>query len=355
MLAGINPKQYVGHRHHLVPRFILQRFANDRDQVWVRDRATGHGSLRNIRDLAIKDFYTFIDKAGELDSSYESMFGVVEGVAADVLRSHMDQRALVRARPFDQLERMAIDSLVAMQAVRGHEHRRVGEVLADYFVKLTHQHELSEEDLTELFFVPHQNEHLKIAIRLAPRIHRHLERRACFLVTLDRPLLITCDEPILLHHDEERDQFTQAQLNDIPRGVVAKGVAPEDLIRITGPNATGLAEAQAVVMPVSPRHAIVYDEPGTAGPAPHRELADADADTLAAYVVEYCIENSYAWLAAHPDHRGIQKLRLPRRRPPLIVIDGGTPMSRQLQRDERRMAHRLDKKAKPTKTEEAND
>src|SRR4051794_18928330 len=93
-VASLDRRQYVGKRHHIVPRFILARFANSREQVWVRDRVTDTetdtGGLRNVKDLAIRDFYTFVDKSGELDSSFESLLGEVETTADKVLKAHID-------------------------------------------------------------------------------------------------------------------------------------------------------------------------------------------------------------------------------------------------------------------------
>jgi hypothetical protein len=79
-----------------VPRFILKRFANAKDQVLVRDRATGERRLSNIKALAVTDFYTFIDQVGELNSSYEQMWGVVERAAADILRDHLENQSQSR-------------------------------------------------------------------------------------------------------------------------------------------------------------------------------------------------------------------------------------------------------------------
>src|SRR3712207_4788317 len=75
VVAGLNRKQYVGSLHHIVPKFILKRFADASEQVFVRDRVTGADGRRNIKNLGVKDFYTFIDRNGELDSSHESILG----------------------------------------------------------------------------------------------------------------------------------------------------------------------------------------------------------------------------------------------------------------------------------------
>lgn len=281
-MASIDPKQHVGHRHHLVPRFVLARFANVRDQVYVRDRTDNRASdgLRNIRDLAIKDFYTFIDNDGELNSSFEYLLGEIEAAASNVMREHIDN-PFTRPRPFSLVERMAIDGLVSMQAIRGHDQRRSGEVLVDYYVKTTNQQNFSEQDLTDLEIVPHQNDHLMVTMALSSKVHRHLTSRACFLVTLDRPLLVTCDEPVLLHFDEPLPRHSQRQLNDHPRDVRVDGVPPEDLIQVTGTNLTGLVQADGIIMPVGPRHAVMYLEPDTAGPVEHQVLSGSEADSFA--------------------------------------------------------------------------
>lgn len=73
LMATLDPKRYVGSKHHVVPRFILKRFANDKDQVLVRDRTTDAKRISNTKALAVTDFYTFIDTAGELNASYEQM------------------------------------------------------------------------------------------------------------------------------------------------------------------------------------------------------------------------------------------------------------------------------------------
>ncbi|MCB0906941.1 MAG: DUF4238 domain-containing protein [Nocardioidaceae bacterium] len=345
-IAKLDPRQYVGTKHHIVPRFILARFANNRGQVYVRERLTPREGLRNIKDLAVRDFYTFINDEGELDSSFESLLGEVEKVAAAVLRDHLDN-PFMRPRPFDTVERMAIDSLVSMQAVRGHAHRRRGEILADYYIKATNRQHLSDQDMVELEFVPHQNELLKHSMMVASKVHQQLAQRACFIVTFDRPLLLTCDEPVLLGRDNDEEPLTAAELNDHPRRVIADGVRPEDLIQITGPRAVGVADADGIAMPLSPRHALVYDQPGTICAAEHVRLTGEEAGSAADEIAEYCVENAYAWLAGHPDHPALKTMKLPKSRPPVIVIDGGTPMSRHLQADPRRIAHRLDKNARP--------
>ena len=85
-LENLDCRAAVGKRHHIVPRFLLARFASQQEQLRVRDRSTGATSLRAIGDLAVRDFHTVVTDSHGLDSSLESLLGTVEGGAAEILR-----------------------------------------------------------------------------------------------------------------------------------------------------------------------------------------------------------------------------------------------------------------------------
>ena len=84
--ATTPPEPMVGSRHHTVPRSYLERFAAA-GQIYVRDRVTGIGALRNVKDTgAIKDFYTSINLDGQLDGRLERILSDIEGGAETVFR-----------------------------------------------------------------------------------------------------------------------------------------------------------------------------------------------------------------------------------------------------------------------------
>jgi len=89
LVASIDPKRYVGHKHHVVPAFILKHFANAKNQLLVRDLARNSTRMVNVNDLAVTDFYTFINTSGDLDSSYEHLWGEIEAGASRALRDHL--------------------------------------------------------------------------------------------------------------------------------------------------------------------------------------------------------------------------------------------------------------------------
>lgn len=196
-LDNIDPRAGVGARHHIVPRFLLARFASAEGQVRVRGRADGKASLRSISDLAVRDFYTAVTKNAELDARLESLLSAVEGKVAEILRHHIDCNVFARARAFTPEERAILDAFVGMQAVRGLRTRRSFEVLTGYTAKLLNHDKVSEADLRHIDFVPHPNEHLEMFGTLAERAEITLRQRSATMVKLDKPLLIIGDEPVL--------------------------------------------------------------------------------------------------------------------------------------------------------------
>jgi hypothetical protein len=351
LMATLDPKRYVGSKHHVVPRFILNRFANDRAQVLVRDRTTGAKRISNTKALAVTDFYTFIDTTGALDASYEQMWGYIESAADSILREHLDN-PFVRPRPFNPVEKYAIDAFVALQSIRGPANRRVMELMADYGMKLVNQDRFSADDMDDLEFRPHQNHHLESLAHVLPKIEEHLTSRAACLVTLDKPLLVISDEPVCLERPDGHAPPTRKQMRDYPRDIVVAGkpVRREDIIQFTN-GGVGLANAEAIVMPVGPRHAIVYGGPGSLRPAPHRQIEGADAERFATEVSSIVIEQAVIWIAGHVAHPTLGSIRLPKQPPPLVILDGGTRLSQSVHNANRRKPVRLDKAARPEPTE----
>ncbi|GAB2982140.1 DUF4238 domain-containing protein [Nocardioides montaniterrae] len=346
-MATLDPKRYVGSKHHIVPRFILRRFANRKDQVLVRNRATGAKRISNTGDLAVTDFYTFIDTAGELNASYEQIWGHIESATDSILRQHLDNQ-FARPRPFNPVEKHVIDSFVALQSIRGPAKRRVMELVADYGIKLVNQDKLSVDDLDNLEFRPHQNHHLEALARVLPQIEEQFASRAAFLVTLDEPLLVISDEPVCLERPDDYVRPTRKQMRDYPRDVLVDGrpVSREDVIQFAG-GGVGFANAEEIVMPVGPRHAIAYDRPGSLGPVAHLRLDGLDAEHFANEVSGIVIEQAVDWIAGHLDHPTLGRMRLPNQPPPLVIFDGGTRLSQNVHRTDRRKPVRLDKTSRP--------
>jgi hypothetical protein len=303
-LDRIDPRAAVGTRHHIVPRFLLARFASQDGKLRVRQRENGKGSIRSIGDLAVRDFYTSVTTDATFDSRLESLFSTVEGAAARLLRRHLDHRSFARVRRFTPEERAYLDTFSSLQAVRGMRLRRGIEVLGDFYVKFVNDQELSDAEIAELSFVPHPNEHLQIFGGVAERIESNLKRRSTSLVWLDSPLLVIGDEPVVLVHDDQR---LPSQPEPDPR-YVAFG------------EGRGFANAEAILLPLGPSVALMYGAPDLVTLIPEIQLSGDDAQDFADLCNRLVIEGAMDWVAAHPDHDGFNAMTMPASRPIFNVI-----------------------------------
>lgn len=243
----------VGTRHHIVPRFLLARFANAQGQLRVRDRTTGVTTLRGIGDIAVRDFYTAVTDARALDASLETLFSEIEGAAAEVLHTHLDATAFSRPRPLTDEERFKIDTFVSMQYVRGMRIRRGLEILTDYGMKLVNQDKLSATDIDELDIVPHSNDHLRMIAGLSEHTFDELAVRPLTIITIDRPLLITGDEPVVLLHEGPRLKVNQNGYANVS----GPDIDPRDVVQFYAPNG-GFALANEIGLAVSPTTVLVF-------------------------------------------------------------------------------------------------
>lgn len=338
-VASLDPQRYVGHRHHVVPQFILNRFANDRGQVCRRPRDDRPGRLVSVKDLAVRDFYTMIDQSGRLNASFEESWHLAERPAAEILRHHLDS-PFAKPRPFSTEERAFLDGFVALQALRGPRLRRQYELIADFGTKLVNQHQLTPDELESIEFVPHQNEFLQLIANMLPKVGDILSERSAFLVELTQPLLFICDEPVVLDPPDDK-----TPMPDDPNIVV-----PEELIWIQGNAGVGLAAAEAIALPLSPRHALIY---GPRGRDLSRATVYLDADEsvrLARQMRDAILDTAVDWCAAHPDHPTFRSMKFPKQQQQLRVSDTSLA-SAHLRTTTRRRPRRLDKNAKPTATE----
>lgn len=332
-LQSIDTTEKVGAKHHIVPMMILRRFSNPKGQLYVRDRASGAGNIRNANDLAVRDFNTVVTKDAKLDSSLESLLSVVEGAAAAVIRSHLDAEAFARPRPFSAEERFKIDTFVAMQSVRGMRQRRAYELIADYGIKLLNQENLTADDIENLSIVPHPNEYIQMSAKLSERAHETLAARPVTLVRIDRPLFIIGDEPVLLLRDDS--SMPEASRRGYPE-LTGPGIEPENVIQLQSGGGLGMGNADAVIMPMSSRAALVYGPTGHSGSTAPRAFRGDEADEAAAEVNAAVLRRAVSWVAASPQHPTFHDMTFPPPVPLLQIADGGSAIAQRTNADTRR-------------------
>ncbi|MGX5696233.1 DUF4238 domain-containing protein [Agromyces soli] len=332
---SVDRSEKVGAKHHIVPRMVLKRFANAKEQLYVRDRETGRGMLRNIGDLAVRDFNTVVAKDAKLDSSLESLLSVVEGAAAAVIRTHLDAEAFTGARPLTVEDRFKLDTFVAFQSLRGMRQRRAYELAADYGMKLLNQQHLTADDIENLDIIPHPNEFIQLSAQLAELAQRALSARPLSFIRIDRPLFIIGDEPVLLLRD---GPLPPVDLNGYPN-VTIPGLDQTNIIQLQSGGGVGLANADAVILPVSPRVAFMYGPHGSSSVAESRVATKFQGDEAEEVAMELNVavaERAVSWVAAHPEHPTLREMNLPSPIPILQVIDGGSPIARRTNAQTRR-------------------
>jgi hypothetical protein len=226
-----DPDASVGARHHRVPRFYLERFANERLQIATVDRRTGERRTAAIRETAAeKDFYTAINTDGDKDGRSEHLLSHIEGNAARAIRNILVPA--FRLFPPQPQDRADLCLFLAFQKVRGKQTRKRIEMLGDLWARAQFPANMSDEQaadwlkangqeatpesvaemvdfsghMDEFQFVPDPNEHLRVmgdtALRISelllprPVVHRGLRHpRASDQRRAGCPALPGCEPP----------------------------------------------------------------------------------------------------------------------------------------------------------------
>lgn len=109
-------------RHHTVPRFHLRGFASESGMLRQIDLRTGDHRSVSIGDASvIKNFYTVVLDDGSRSDEWEERLAEVENQVAPLVRAAIDMPAW---QPPDQ-ERLDLSAWIALQYLRGSDHRRM--------------------------------------------------------------------------------------------------------------------------------------------------------------------------------------------------------------------------------------
>lgn len=332
----------VGSRHHVIPRFVLKRWADSNDQVWMKSKHDRREGIRGIRDLAIKDFYTFLATDGQFDATFEEVLTVVEDRAAPVLtRINNPYVADIVLSPQEYAH---LAQFVAFQIVRSPRRRREYELMVDWYAKTyaagTMPDTISEDDLRTLEFLPHQNEHLAQLGAMADTLAEVLMTRPVALVSIDRPLLWAGDEMVILntagdpvHHQPDcalTDEEFQRKLDGARRRKRRqRGREVRRLLHIYTTQPRDIEAALEIVMPISPRTILLFG-PATQdwrGAVDRDRLQGEDADRLAAWVNDNITHYSLDVIVGRRDDPLFRSFPIPDRAS-LLAVCGPTGAAR---------------------------
>lgn len=332
-LKNFDRRAMVGTKHHTVPRFMLERWADPKGRVLVHRRIEKLVKPSNIRDLAIRNFYTMIDLDGEADSTMESLLSQVEGDGATGLRKLLDPYA--SPVPLGLKDLCAVSMMACFQAVRGPRVRREMELHAEWMAKTLASYKIDDEQLRRLIIQMHPNEHIGMMGQIAADTYPLMMCRPVALVTLDRRRLYIGDEPVVINGGPDGDAHvadcfrTEGEIADRIRRRRRKDrrnrKAGGRIAHFSSTRPRGLGTALEVVMPISPRSALVWGplEDEVCSEGPFRDVLDAEESVRFAEVLNEAIcDQALDWVVGPVDDSEFVTRTFPKPGPLMRVCDG---------------------------------
>ncbi|UGT58864.1 DUF4238 domain-containing protein [Nocardia asteroides] len=356
----------VGARHHVVPSFVLKKWADSSGRVWAKSKHDRIEGIRTVANLAITDFYTFIATDGKLDSSLEHLLSGVEDRAALVLRKLNNPFMGNVALTYQEFTELV--EFVAFQIVRSPRRRREHEMMVDWYAKTMvggrMADTVTEDDLRALEFTPHQNEHIEIMTAGAAAVADELLQRPVGLLTLDRPLLLIGDEMVIVltegepvphlpecaHPDERPPRKATRRRSPKKKGRRPREVT--ELVHVVPTQRRGIATAEEIAMPISPRTVLLFaPRADWDGVVARGQLGGADADELATTINDRIVEDSLDMIVGRIDDEQFRALAIPEHRPLLTACGSTGAANEALTAVPKRLRpQRLDRDAEPAES-----
>jgi len=354
-LAQVNPREYVGSRHHTVPRFLLSRWAT-KNHAAVYHRVEAEFRMENVSNLAIKDFYTFIDKSGSLDSSFESLLGAIEPPAADIVNQLLSPFRRVPNLSTDQIFELAL--FMSFLPVRTTRRRREMELQGEWHAKTMAEGRLSDAELRKITVIPHQNNMLSVSFTAARELVPFFASRPVALVWLQGARLLLGDEPLIVnapvdetHHPDcfvTEDEWRRREAKE--RRKKKQRRRPVNRVihfQSTAPRGVGVADE--LVLPISPRAALWWGPLGQGvftGPVESEKLSVSDSQRFADLTNAATARQALDWIISTVDDSDFRSRVMPPLEPLLHVCDRETAAAHAVNKvPERFRPHRLDRQA----------
>lgn len=335
-LASIDPTAYVGSRHHTVPRFLLEKWADKKGQVRIYRRIEQRHGLENITNLAVRDFYTVINEDGTKSSALESLMGHIETNA----KTYLDQML----NPFTRPAPLGVDAIVALaqfatfQSTRTTRRRRELELHAEWFAKTMAAGHVADDELRRLKVVPHQNETATMAAQSARELMPYFMCRPLAVMILNRPLLYMGDEPVVLNApngafhlpdcaltEAEIEERVQRQLRKIKQRKRGRANVRGRTVHFSSTMPTGHGVADEILLAISPRAALLWGpltEVPQGGPVNWVTLGDSESTRFAEMANDAMCAQALDWIITRADDQAFGSRHFPPPGPLMRVCDG---------------------------------
>lgn len=297
-------------RHHVVSKFYLRYFADEREQVTTVMLPGDRIFTQSIRRASVSSgYYTVIDQAGQESDVVEQVLSEVEGVAAAAWRE-LDAGVW----PLPDEHRWSMAAWLAAQLLRGTGVRnsmsemashallleiiiggraRLREALAEAGEPV--DDETVNREWVDLFKDPvraevHANHHMQHLLATLPRVTQSLFDRSWLLTVFERKTLATSDHPVYVVPNRELTQ-------------VGMG--------------TGTENATVIHAPLTRRHSLAMYLPSAVPP----ELAESGRDirwpgvaATALYSNSCTVNSARRFLFHHPGDTPLARIDLPQPR-----------------------------------------
>lgn len=354
-LAQVNPREFVGSRHHTVPRFLLSRWAT-KNHAAVYHRVEAAFRIENVSNLAIKDFYTFIDKSGSLNSSFESLLGAIEAPAADIVKHLLSPFWRVPNLSTDQMSDLAL--FMSFLPVRTARRRREMELQGEWYAKTMAEGRLSDAELRQITVIPPQNSLLSPAFAAARKLIPFFANRPVALVWLQGARLLLGDEPLIVnapvdetHHRDcfvTEDEWRRREAKE-QRKKKKRRHPVNRVIHFQSTVPRGLGVADELVLPISPHAALCWGPLGQGvftGPVETETLPESDSHRFADLANAATARQALDWLIGTVDDSDFRSMVMPPLEPLLRVCDRETAAAHAINKvPERFRPFRLDRRA----------
>jgi hypothetical protein len=289
--------------HHYIPRFYLQRFADQDSRLIAFRRSTQKTVRTSPKVIAAENhFYSVTGPSGEKSPVVEEYLAKVEGRASQAMRK-IDEGHFP---PIDE-DRDSLTRFLALLYTRTREVRHVGEEFAKFesafrrhgltrdsvrsHLHSKYQREPTEEEIDEILESitvateePGRDDMVRAMLRMAGEIRPAIDqlRHWHLLVAKEQPAYLTSDHPIALW----RESTPQNQ----PRGI-------------------GWRSCDAVIFPLDPSTALVLrrEDHGSPPVIPVSAQVVEQVNGLIAH-------GSYEWVFHNPGHDPLKDIALASRR-----------------------------------------
>jgi len=188
--------------HHYVPQAYQRAWAQGRT-VLVWDTLEGRVFRASPRVMmAGADYFQAIGPDRKKHRMIEGLLSFVDGQYARLIGAIRSTGQL----PRDEEERASLGYILALQAMRVAQRRRVYNDMADYLAKLVASPGLRETGLDPNDFIveAHNNAHIGIMSDVATTVMPDWVAREWLLYTARHPVIVTSDNPVM-YTDYEGD------------------------------------------------------------------------------------------------------------------------------------------------------